>query len=110
MRNEAPPPLPHPLELQPSDHPIEGCQIIGFDWHYLYVNRVVTQPWRPQLRDRATRECDDLSITHLLLMHLKHEYADKGLIRKWEFCNSGMRNGNFEVERMSWYRVAMPQI
>jgi hypothetical protein len=86
MRNEVPPHLPYPLELQPSDHPIldnliEGCQIIGFDWYYLYVNRVITQPRRPQLGDRATREYDDISMMSKLggsqLSPAAHSLRDK---------------------------------
>jgi len=39
------------FEFQPShhrilDHLIEGCQIIGFDWRYLYVNDVTAQHGR----------------------------------------------------------------
>src|ERR1051325_1124684 len=40
--------IPFPSEPQPSyerilDNLIEGCQIIGFDWRYLYVNDVTAQ-------------------------------------------------------------------
>ncbi len=48
------------LAAEVLDHLLEGCQVIGFDWRYLYVNETVANQGRrskAQLIGQTMMDC-----------------------------------------------------
>jgi PAS domain S-box-containing protein len=66
------------------DNLLEGCQVIGFDWTYLYLNEVAAaQARRPreQLLDRSMIECYPGIDQTAMFEHLRRCMADRTQLR-----------------------------